>query len=596
MKTSTQTVAALDGIRAVAIIAVIIYHMNGSVLTGGFLGVDIFFVLSGYLITWILLDRFVRLGKIDFKGFYLARARRLLPAFVFMVFVILMFVALWAPDTIERFLADLPWASVGLSNWWFIFKDYDYFAQLGRPSLLQHTWSLAIEAQFYALWPLLIAVLAPTLMLKRMQLLAVAGAVASWLALVWVATAGVNSYGEFPPALYFGTHTHSSGLFLGAALAVFWKPRNFKSRYSLSVERSFTGLGLLALAILAWALTNVNQITGENYLIGFPLTALATTLLIASVVHPASRVSKWMGKPLLQWIGTRSYGLYLWHWIVIQVMRPGLDIDAPAYMVYTFQVVVMLAITEFSYRFVETHIRRGFIAQTWVKIKAQTPRTRRWIAVMMATICAIPLTTATAISSNAVTIAHSDPLAVGKVVILDPSISPTRVSTSSITSTPDEPEEDREVWVHGDSVMLGAKYGFEKGFEVAGFKATVAIQAPDLMRQIKRYAKRHGDKYDVILNLGVNGTLKELYLTRIFGYLKNVNRVVIINASVPRVWQDPNNRLIAQIAARYPNVRIADWALAAEDKNEYFASDGVHLTPKGVKAYIEVAQTAYLAP
>jgi lysophospholipase L1-like esterase len=144
--------------------------------------------------------------------------------------------------------------------------------------------------------------------------------------------------------------------------------------------------------------------------------------------------------------------------------------------------------------------------------------------------------------------------------------------------------------------MLGAKYGFQKGFDIAGFKATVAIQAPDLMRQIKRYSKRHGDTYDVILNLGVNGTLKELYLTRIFGYLKNVDRVVIINASVPRVWQDPNNRLIAEVAARYPNVRIADWALAAEDKSEYFASDGVHLTPKGVKAYIEVAQTAYLAP
>jgi peptidoglycan/LPS O-acetylase OafA/YrhL len=595
LKSSTQSVAALDGIRAIAIIAVIAYHMNPNLLTGGFLGVDIFFVLSGYLITWILLDRFVRLGKIDFKGFYLARARRLLPAFIFMIFVILVFVALWAPDTIERFLTDLPWASVGLSNWWFIFMDYDYFAQLGRPSLLQHTWSLAIEAQFYALWPLMIAALAPTLMLKRMQVLAIAGAVASWFTLVWVATAGVNSYGEYSPALYFGTHTHSSGLFLGAALAVFWKPRNFKSRYSLSVERTVTAIGILALIMLVWALTSVNQLTGEHYLIGFPLTAIATTLLIASVVHPASRISKVLGVPVLQWIGTRSYGLYLWHWIVIQVMRPGLDIDAPAYMVYTFQIIVMIGITEFSYRVIETPIRHGLIAKTWIKIKAQSPRTRRWIAVMTATVCAIPLTTATAISSNAVTTAHNDPLAVGKVVILDPSISPTRVSTSSITSTPDEPEE-REVWVHGDSVMLGAKYGFEKGFDVAGFKATVAIQAPDLMRQIKRYAKRHGDAYDVILNLGVNGTLKELYLTRIFGYLKKVDRVVIINASVPRVWQDPNNRLIAKIAARYPNVRIADWALAAEDKNDYFAADGVHLTPKGVKAFIEVAQSAYLAP
>ncbi|MCX6402367.1 MAG: acyltransferase, partial [Actinobacteria bacterium] len=253
-------IAALDGIRAIAIIAVIVYHMNPTALTGGFLGVDVFFVLSGYLITWILLDRYNNLGTIDFKSFYLSRARRLLPAFFFLAFGVLVGVGLWAPDTIERFLQDLPWAATGTTNWWFIATGQDYFGQIGRPSLLQHTWSLAIEAQFYLIWPLVIATFASRINSNRVRWAALIGAMFSWAVLLWVAHYSTSDFVSANSHLYFGTDTHSSGLFIGAALAVAWKPRNFRGRISTGAKRFINTVGFSSVGVLLLAFVFVNEL------------------------------------------------------------------------------------------------------------------------------------------------------------------------------------------------------------------------------------------------------------------------------------------------------------------------------------------------
>ncbi len=595
--TARKHIAALDGIRAIAIVAVIIYHMNPSGLTGGFLGVDVFFVLSGYLITWILLDRYNNLGSIDFKGFYLSRARRLLPAFFFLAFGVLVGVGLWAPDTIERFLQDLPWAATGTTNWWFIATGQDYFGQIGRPSLLQHTWSLAIEAQFYIIWPIVISTFASRIHLSRVRWLALSGAVFSWMALLWVAHYSGASAVNANSHMYFGTDTHSSGLFIGAALAVAWKPRNFKARISVGAKRFLNAVSFGSLGVLLLTFIFVNELTGRFYLISFPIVGIATGLLIASVIHPASILAKWLSNSVVQWIGTRSYGLYLWHWIVIQVLRPGYDLNWATWQVVSLQLIILLSITEFSYRFIEMPVRRGVIAQWVQSVRNQTLRTRRLIASITAVSIALPLLLATAIGANAVVVSRRDPIGIGTVVNLTPSDSPTRVVQTDVAPTQvEETADPRKVWVYGDSVVVGASQGFKKGFDTAGVRAEVALQSWVVMKYLIKHGKKHGGKYDVIFNIGVNGQVKEIFLTRIFDALAEVDRVVIINASVPRVWQDPNNELIAQVAARYPNVRIADWALASEDHPEYFISDGTHLTPAGVKAYVNCAQEAYLGP
>jgi hypothetical protein len=257
----------------------------------------------------------------------------------------------------------------------------------------------------------------------------------------------------------------------------------------------------------------------------------------------------------------------------------------------------MVSVTEFSYRFIEMPVRRGAVERWIQSVRNQTLRTRRLIASLTAIAVALPLLLATAIGANAVVVSRRDPIGIGTVVNLTPSDSPTRVEQTEATPTAQEETPDpRKVWVYGDSVVVGASQGFRKGFDTAGVRAEVAVQSWVVMKYLIKHGKKHGGKFDVIFDIGVNGQLKEIFLTRIFDALEKVDRVVIINASVPRVWQDPNNELIAVVAARYPNVRIADWALASDGHPEYFISDGVHLSPAGVKAYIECAQAAYLGP
>jgi hypothetical protein len=308
-------------------------------------------------------------------------------------------------------------------------------------------------------------------------------------------------------------------------------------------------------------------------------------------------LAKWLSNPVVQWIGTRSYGLYLWHWIVIQVLRPGYDLNWATWQVIALQILIMVSVTEFSYRFIEMPVRKGAIARWMQSVRRQSRRTRRLVASITAVSVALPLLLATAIGANAVVVSRRDPIGIGTVVNLTPSDSPTRVAQTDVKPTEvEETPKPKKVWVYGDSVVVGASQGFKKGFDTAGIRAEVALQSWVVMKYLIKHGKKHGGKYDVIFDIGVNGQLKEIFLTRIFDALSEVDRVVIINASVPRVWQDPNNELIAQVSARYPNVRIADWALASEGHPEYFISDGTHLTPAGVKAYINCAQEAYLGP
>jgi hypothetical protein len=462
---------------------------------------------------------------------------------------------------------------------------------------LQHTWSLAIEAQFYLIWPLVIATFASRINSSRVRWAALIGALVSWVVLLWVAHYSTSDFVSANSHLYFGTDTHSSGLFIGAALAVAWKPRNFRARISTGAKRFINTVGFSSVGVLLLAFVFVNELTGRFYLISFPIVGIATGLLIASVIHPASILASWLSHPVVQWIGTRSYGLYLWHWIVIQVLRPGYDLNWETWQVIALQIFIMVSITEFSYRFIEMPVRKGAISKWLRSIRKQELRTRRLIASITAVSVALPLLLATAIGANAVVVSRRDPIGIGTVVDLDTTDSPTRVAQTEDVPTDNETTiKPRKVWVYGDSVVLGASQGFKKGFDTAGVRAEVALQSWVVMKYLIKHGKKHGGKFDVIFDIGVNGQLKEIFLTRIFDALAEVDRVVIINASVPRVWQDPNNELIAEVSSRYPNVRIADWALASDGHPEYFISDGIHLSPAGVKAYVECAQDTYLGP
>ena len=235
-------IPAVDGLRAFAVIAVLLYHLGFSWIPGGFLGVDLFFVISGYVITRLILDSIQRSDGLDLRAFYFARVKRLWPPLIFMIIVTVLFVGIWAPDTIKRLLTDAPFSILGAINWWLVNRHQDYFEAIGRPPLLQHTWSLAVEVQFYLIWPLILLLILKLFGKRIIPLASLLIAATSGVALLLLSFQ-LDSQGESGVShIYFGTDTHSIGLFLGAALAVSWIPQNFELQVNKRAQDFIDGV------------------------------------------------------------------------------------------------------------------------------------------------------------------------------------------------------------------------------------------------------------------------------------------------------------------------------------------------------------------
>ena len=570
-KRGIQYIPAIDGLRALAVIAVMFYHLGFSWIPGGFLGVDLFFVISGYVITRLLLDSIEQSGGLDLRGFYLARARRLLPALLFTVITTTIAVGIWAPDTIKRFITDLPFALTGTMNWWLVAKEQDYFESIGRPPLLQHTWSLAVEAQFYLVWPLILYFILKRLGKNRIPFAALLIAAASGIALLIVSLSIDASNSSDVSHIYFGTDTHSIGLFLGAALAVSWIPQNFTTKVSKKAQDFIDGVGIFGfIGILATFLL-INESEPTLYKIAFPLAAIFGAAIIMSVVHPASRFAPILENPVLIWIGQRSYAIYLWHWIIFQVTRPTVDLAGQTWALYSLRILIVFALADISLRYVEMPIRRGAI-KYWLKgLKYRTKRERtrqtRFFFVVFVTV----LVLSTVVSVRAISIGNEQRAAVEKSL-----------------STPDRPQKEvieGGIWLTGDSVILGIRNSLNEVSPVSLINARIGRQAPELLEVMKRDKALAGTS-PVIFNLGNNGVLSAEVVKEIFELVKSQPSVIVVNTAVPRPWRESNNALVSQIASQYSNVRVIDWNSISNGHPEYFAPDGVHLVPAGVAAYV----------
>ncbi len=366
----------LDGLRALAVLAVLVYHANYSWLPGGFLGVDVFFVLSGYLITVLLLLEWGLHGRIDLRGFWLRRARRLLPALFFLLPGTLLLAGLFAPEALADLGDDIVAALAYSTNWWLIIEEQSYFEAMGRPSLLQHLWSLAVEEQFYLFWPLIFVVLM-RFVPRGLTLILVGGAVASTLLM-----AVLHDPAADPSRLYYGTDTRAAGLLLGAALASVWRPgvRGWPSAAdtsSLASRRRWAPLldlaGLGALVGLGLAVYRLDEFHPLLYRGGFAYVAIVSAIAVAAVGHPRARIlPAVLGLRPLRWLGTRSYGIYLWHWPIFMVTRPHLDVPLDGIELFVLRLAATLTVAELSYRLVEMPVRQGALGRAW----ANRPRRR----------------------------------------------------------------------------------------------------------------------------------------------------------------------------------------------------------------------------
>ena len=571
---STKHISSIDGLRAIAVTAVVLYHLGISWIPGGFLGVDLFFVISGYVITRLILDSINQSSALDLRAFYAARIRRIFPGFIFMVICTIIFIGVWAPEAIKRFLSDLPYALTGTINWLLVARNQDYFETIGRPPLLQHTWSLAVELQFYLIWPIILLTVLKYFGKKNIARIALIIAMISGTALFFVSLQLDQANAKQISHIYFGTDTHSLGLFLGAALAVSWIPQNLSANIEKRAQDVIDAIGVVGLLGLISVFLFIDQSNASLYRIAFPLAGIFGCLVIISLVHPASRFAPLISTAPFRWIGQRSYGIYIWHWVIFQVTRPSVDLSGQTWALYLARVLLVLALADISLRWVEIPFRQG-VVQNWfrgMKYRSSKVRLRQQLSVIFSIVITLAITTS--ISVQAIT--KSDQIANELLAQSNEPIKP----IEDLAST-------TGLWVTGDSVILGIRSKLEAKQHISLVNARVGRQAPELLA-VMRVDQTSVPESPVVFNLGNNNALSEPTVVEIFEILKNQPQIIVVNTAVPRSWKDANNAIISSVAARYPNVIVIDWNKISTGRPELFAPDGVHLSPAGSDVYVDL--------
>ncbi len=630
---SMPYIGGLDGVRALAIVAVLLYHAEFAWIPGGFLGVEVFFVVSGFLITSLLLAEHARSGRIDLRSFWIRRARRLLPALgLFLAGSYAMAVVL-ADDVVDQWREEALAATFYVANWFGIANDISYAEGFGRKSFLHHLWSLAVEEQFYLLWPL--AVWGGLRLLgRRGTLVATVGLIAGSAALTWLLYEPLTD----PTRVYYGTDTRAAGLLIGAALAFVWRPWAWRTRRPLarrSIATATSVSGVAALAVLVWAMGRYDLAVATAEPLfpgGLLITAWATAVVIAAVAVPSSPLGALMSLQPFRWIGTRSYGLYLWHWPIFQVTRPRVDVDLGQWETLALRLVLTVVVTEVSYRLVETPIRRhgvwgalrrdpltslarGIVAAPVVALvvigavtqaQSSLPQRGSEEAIVVTTGVLTDVRPATATTTDIADEPAATPTPLPTVA---PTPSPTVAAVapveSAASSTPYEPYADvvaptptptpvptpeptpryENVTFFGDSVMEGAAQDLLAIAPEAEIDTEVGRQwfeTPDLIEE-RRGEDGLGDA--VVVHLGNNGPINEELFDEMMQPLAEVELVVFVTVRVPLRWEETVNDEIAAGVERYDNAVMVDWFQRSNDRPKFFASDGVHLGTKGRRAY-----------
>ncbi len=630
-------IGGLDGLRAIAVAAVVTYHLGYDWLPGGFLGVDLFFVISGFLITTLLLAELEKRGHIELGAFYVRRARRLLPALLLVLAVTLVLVATIADDVARQTVRDTPAALFYVSNWWAIAQHQSYFELVGRGNMLAHLWSLAVEEQFYLVWPAVLGVLclvAPRLGIRRRALVRGVALGGALLSAAWMAVIAVGSgmpIDSDPTRVYFGADTHASSVLLGAALATGWQVLRFRRDVVPGARRVLGVGGGIALALTTWLMLTVSQYTEWLYRGGFLLVGGVFVALVAVSTHPASPVGPLLDVAPMRWVGERSYGIYLWHWPIFLVTRPGIDMPWEGPLVDVVRVALVLGVAELSYRYVETPVRHGVLGAWFARVRA-TVRTggaptllpgTHGLAVLASV--AVSLGVLVGLLSFAPTpaqVAASEGLGRTTEVVDSGRARPPAHPVVAVPSSGSHAARQAVPPPYSGSLARGvspADRQLEDGVrlssaDISWFGTSVDLWAVGTLRKVvpgvavdaginRSPAFVEGRalkdlaagtlRKAVVLHLGDAGPVSADALDRALSRLDDRVRVVLVNSTARFAFVGPGNRTLADVAQRHPHVVVADWKSFSAGHPDWF-KDGLHLTPKGMPQYALFVRRAML--
>ncbi|MEG0096545.1 MAG: acyltransferase family protein, partial [Raoultibacter sp.] len=500
----SRYIPSLDGLRAFAVLAVILYHMNAHWAPGGLLGVTVFFVLSGYLITGLLITEWKSTKTIDLKNFWLRRVRRLVPAIIFLLVCVIALTTIFNHELLTKLRSDIVPSLFFYSNWHYIFSNLSYFEALGAPSPLTHFWSLAIEEQFYLVWPLILFGLFKARTTKKgFCRIIVILAAASALAMALLFDPGTD-----PSRVYYGTDTRAFSLLIGAWLAFVWPSSQFgehqgtispKARLALNGCGIAAGIGLLCLVVFT------NGFSPFLYRGGILLASLLTAVMIAVSVHPQSLLSTALSLRPLVWIGKRSYGLYLWHYPLLLLMNPRNYTGETSPLMYLVQLGVIFACAAFSYRFIENPVRHGAIGRFIKNARSGVIALPEYFRQYQH---ALPLAGATILVA----------VAIGGLVFVPPTAAITNLDGlkeaskhTEATPPPPPPEATKtyDILLIGDSVSVRAIPYFEATFPGGVIDSAISRQLTAGIEIFNEYKNAGVVGKIVVFALGTNGPVTD---------------------------------------------------------------------------------------
>ena len=597
---------SIDSLRALAVLAVIIYHVDVNYLPGGFLGVDLFFVLSGYLISSLIIKEYRKTGSLNLYNFYIRRARRLLPAVYFMITVGLVVMVLFNEVLLRKSHLDAIFGYIYSSNWWYIFHKLDYFDSFGAQSPFKHLWSLAIEEQFYMIFPLLFLLINRkkkskdgTYKLNKNFLYVVLGLILVSL-IAHILLFDINNISR----IYFGTDTRAFSLLIGVVGAILYPMEKLHAKVTPQQNIMYSVVSLVSIATLITVMIYTSEYNTWLYRGGFLLVAILGLIVIISSGKQHTLMSRLLSFKPVVFIGKISYSLYLWHFPVLVLTTPVSEIGNPNIIFVILRVILTFALATASYVFVETPIRKlgfkNYINVIFKKLKKRPRKSRKAYAGIVELVSVLFLMGIFGKSVPFISTAFVKEMEANKETqFVNNGNNKENNQEKSSDSNKDKKDnkEDKNnsdkkyssVVVMGDSLTVDIGEKFQELYPGAVIDGKIGRQLYVAVEEAKSYSKYNNENSAIIFQLGTNGPFTESQIEELVKEFDKAD-IYFVNIKVPRAWEKTVNAALKETQEKHSNVKIIDWYSVANSSKDLFEPDRVHLNQTGIAEMVTLIE------
>ena len=597
---------SIDSLRALAVLAVIIYHVDVNYLPGGFLGVDLFFVLSGYLISSLIIKEYRKTGSLNLYNFYIRRARRLLPAVYFMITVGLVVMVLFNEVLLRKSHLDAIFGYIYSSNWWYIFHKLDYFDSFGAQSPFKHLWSLAIEEQFYMIFPLLFLLVNRkkkskdgTYKLNKNFLYVVLGLILVSL-IAHILLFDINNISR----IYFGTDTRAFSLLVGVVGAILYPMERLHAKVTPQQNMIYSVVSLVSIATLITVMIYTSEYNTLLYRGGFLLVAILGLIVIISSGKQHTLMSRLLSFKPIVFIGKISYSLYLWHFPVLVLTTPVSEIGNPNIIFVILRVILTFILATASYVFVETPIRKlgfkNYINVIFKKLKKRSRKSRKIYAGVVGLVSILFLMGIFGKSVPFISTAFVKEMETNKETqFVNNGNNKDNNQEKSSDSNKDNKDnkEDKNnsdkkyssVLVMGDSLTVDIGEKFQELYPGAVIDCKIGRQLYVSVEEAKSYSKYNNENSAIIFQLGTNGPFTESQIEELVKQFDKAD-IYFVNIKVPRAWEKTVNAALKETQEKHSNVKIIDWYSVANSTKDLFEPDRVHLNQEGIAEMVTLIE------